>query len=207
MRNRKSPESPLADAILEAILEMDDGDFTVEFKPARGGTVPLIAVRKDGEELELLSRSICRDLVHEVTGTSVSTMEKISPGDSLPFLDRDMSDVQSELHASLALSELIRRIGLSRVTVSNYRSKGKILGLRKGNRYVFPAWQLDTSGELQPVIQDILRTLEVVTKDPVDLLILMITGLDFFMGKSIKDLLIAGDTESALQEAQMIAKA
>ncbi|CAA6677358.1 MULTISPECIES: helix-turn-helix domain-containing protein [unclassified Lentimonas] len=206
MTNRKRSETSLADAILEATLGMDDGDFTVEFKPARGGKVIRIAARKSGGELELLSRSGHRDLVPEDTDPSIGTMAKIGSGDSLPSVDRDMSDVQAELHASLDPSELVKRIGLSRVTVSNYRSKGKILGLRKGNRYVFPAWQLDKTGQLQPVMQDILRILEVVTKDPIDLLILMITGLDFFKGKSIKDFLIAGDTVSALQEARMIAK-
>lgn len=134
-------------------------------------------------------------------------MAKVGPGDSLPLVDRDMSDVQAEFHASLDPSELVKRIGLSRVTVSNYRSKRQILGLKKGNRYVFPAWQLDQTGQLRPVMQDILKTLEVVTQDPIDLLILMITGLDFFKGKSIKDFLIAGDAESALQAARIITKA
>lgn len=134
-------------------------------------------------------------------------MEQVGPNDDFPYVDRDMSDVEAELHTSLNSCELAKRIGLSRETVSNYRLTGKILGLRKGNRYVFPPWQLDQSGQLQPVMQDILLTLESVTKDSMSLLILMITGVDFFSGKSIKDFLIAGDSESALQEARIIAKA
>ena len=202
--------SQFTDAILEAVLKLPDDDYVVELKPVSRGQITRISILKSSGELILLRRSakpkFAVGKVSNGKATPDDPLQSIEVGDELLCIDRDMSDVEAELHTSLKSNEFVRRLGLSRVTLFNYRLKGKIFGLKNGNRYVFPAWQLDRSGKLQPVVQEILETLKVVTTDPVDLLILMITGLDFFNGKSIKDFLIAGDTVSALQEARMVAK-
>ena len=208
--------SALNQAIRAATLDMPDGDYELVIRGDGEDKVVRVVTAKSKGKFQLSKGSKLfknRKYVRKSLPTAPKVarsatknpMEEVGI-DELPFVDRDMGDVQAELHASLDPGELANRIGLSRVTVSNYRSKNKILGLAKGNRYVFPSWQLDKSGQLQPAMQDVLKTLHTVTKDPIDLLILMITGLDFFKSKSIKDFLIAGDTESALQEARMIAK-
>lgn len=136
----------------------------------------------------------------------VDPMAEIDSAEELPTRERDMSDVEAELHAALSPSEMVGRMGLTRAAISNQRNAGKILGLRKGNRYVFPSWQLDQSGQPHGALKQILDTLKIASKDPINLLIYMITGLDFYEGKSIKDFLIAGDTESALSVARTIAR-
>ena len=84
------------------------------------------------------------------------------------------------------------------ITVNNYRKRGQLLGLKRANRFMYPAWQFDVrSGQPIEGLQEVLEILLGVSDDPLEVLTLLIRRRDFFEGKSIKDLLLAGDVEQA----------
>ncbi len=125
---------------------------------------------------------------------------------SLPMFERDMSDVEAEITAALSQHDLGRLMGLCPNQVLELENKGILFSLTRDGHSVYPRWQFDELGKPISLFKEILEILSTISTDPVDLLILMITGLDFFAGESIKDYIISEDWESALMEARVIAK-
>jgi len=168
----------------------DTGTFQVE--------VPLYLLKKDG-------RLRVVDTLKRRNPEQADPMAEISPNEEFPCVPHDYKDVSAELSSSLQPNEIATRMGLTRTTVMNYRKSLKLLGLPQGrHRYVFPAWQLDPSGQLIPEVEEILHILDHVAPRPVDKLILMLMGTEFFEGKSIKDHLVFGNSDAAIKAAKIL---
>jgi hypothetical protein len=95
--------------------------------------------------------------------------------------------------------ELLASIG-DRKGVDRRRRRGQLLGWRAGGRTLHPAWQFDPRrGDTRPGLSTVLEALSEVTPDPQAADALMRAPREDVDGRSLADLLAAGDIESVLR--------
>lgn len=102
----------------------------------------------------------------------------------------------------LSSEALAGRLGVTRMTVNNWRDEGKLLALRNGaNDYRYPAWQAEDA--IRAVMPALLRALSGV--DPWDAY-RFFTTVDGYLGRTPLEALRAGSAAKVLRGARGFAE-
>ncbi len=98
----------------------------------------------------------------------------------------------------LSSEVLAGRLGVTRMTVNNWRDEGKLLALRNAaNDYRYPAWQVEEA--IRAAMPALLRALQ--GADPWDAY-RFFTTVDGYLGRTPLEALRAGETERVLRAAR-----
>jgi len=103
--------------------------------------------------------------------------------------------------AVLDTSAVVALVGSinDRKGVDRRRQRGQLLGWRAGNRVVHPRWQFDMRrGESRPGLPDVLAALREVRADPEAMDELMRARRDDLGGRTLADLLAAGQRATVI---------
>lgn len=147
-----------------------------------------------------------RDFKNEPEGEAFVDPMAPTDGSMFPYRIRDMKDVEAELQSALSMEQLTTAMSCSAQEADELNHKGLLFSVPHNDSDVYPEWQLNKDGQPIAEFAEILAILQTVSSDPINQLIYMLTGLDFFKGQSIKDFLLEGDYSTAIQEAHIIAK-
>jgi hypothetical protein len=99
---------------------------------------------------------------------------------------------------TLSTSAVAERLSVSPRTVSRRREKAQLLAVRLGNRYGYPAFQLDADGAL-PGLEHVLKAL--ARNSAWAQLSFLLNANDWLDGKSPRECLAAGEVEAVLEAA------
>lgn len=116
-----------------------------------------------------------------------------SKGITAPQLARAMQatehvwkDIETE-HGMLTSTDAARLIGSEksgRSLASYRRAAGKLIGIKRGNKYVYPGFQFDRrSGQVHPLIPELIAMAAEIGWDQEDLALWMVSPSGYFGGE------------------------
>jgi len=107
----------------------------------------------------------------------------------------------NEKGKALATSEAAELLQVSRQAVNKARNKGHLLGVRIGNRFLFPAWQFTGTGNVLPGLVEVLQALGDI--DPWMKLRFFLRGNKRLKGATALDYLLKGRKQEVLDAARL----
>lgn len=145
-------------AALNAVSQLDDDALTDLVVQQIRSRARFRSVRLGVEELLILAVGLSSrtDAELERTAPAATTLERarIESAAEAHILDHPMLD-------SRGVSDVLRRAGAARSAAQRLRSDGTIVGLKIGNRYLYPAFQFDQErAEVRPHVAHVNTMLE-----------------------------------------------
>jgi|GEM_PF-2203366 len=113
--------------------------------------------------------------------------------------------VRAEIEDAYSPTEAGDLMCITRQALQKKRSVHAILGLKVANRYVYPKWQFDVSGQVIEGLAPVLRNLFSSEKNTFEVLARLNDRRPFLEGRSIKDCLIEGRIEDAEMASEGLA--
>lgn len=116
-------------------------------------------------------------------------------------------DVESE-YGMLTSTDVARLIGSkesSRSLAANQRAVGKLIGIKRGNRYVYPGFQFDLrSDKVHPAIPGLIAVAAEVGWDEEDLVFWLVSPSGYFRGERPVDHLDDADFTDKVRQAATV---
>ena len=113
--------------------------------------------------------------------------------------------IRAELNDVYSPAEAEELMCISRQALQKKRRVHTIIGLKVANRYLYPKWQFDESGQVIEGLAPILRNLFSAEKNTLEVIARLNDRRPFLEGRSIKDCLIEGSIEDAEMASEGLA--